>query len=154
VSKLLCVFSVIFLISACEPTQEQTNSKPLEELRCIGSQTECFVATKLANFSIKFSQYQLTDNIEAELPFTIELAVIDEDKDKQNVAKVSAHMEGRDMYMGKVPVFFKQNDNKSAYLAETMLASCSGGKMVWRLWITTEMAEQQQQFFVDFTSKG
>jgi hypothetical protein len=56
--------------------------------------------------------------------------------------------------MGKVPVFFKQNDNKSAYLAETMLASCSGGKMVWRLWITTEIAEQQQQFFVDFTSQG
>ena len=58
------------------------------------------------------------------------------------------------MYMGKVPVFFKQNDNKSAYLAETMLASCSGGKMVWRLWITAEIAEQQQQFFVDFISQG
>ncbi len=146
------LFSVVCLISACEPTQEQANSEPLEQFRCIASQTECNVVTKLANFSIKFSQHQLTDNIEAELPFTIELAVIDEDKN--SITNISAHMEGRDMYMGKVPVLFKQNGNKTTYLAETMLASCSGGKMVWRLWITAETAEQQQPFFIDFTSQG
>ncbi len=155
-SKLPYLFVVILLVSACKPVAQESNKKSLEELRCIDSQSECVVSTKLANFTVKFSQHQLTSNIKAESTFTIELALVEEGKDKinkHNITNVSAHLEGRDMYMGKVPVFFKQNDSKSAYLAETLLASCSGA-MVWRLWITAEIAEQEQRFFVDFTSEG
>ncbi|MEW6992737.1 hypothetical protein AADZ84_00495 [Colwelliaceae bacterium MEBiC 14330] len=154
--KLSYVCLVILLISACKPTVENSQNQLPEELQCIDSQSECEVATKLANFSIKFSQNQLTSNIKAEEPFTIALTVLAPNQQhvhKDNITKITAHMEGRDMFMGKVPVFFQQNQNGHTFIAESLLASCSGN-MVWRLWVTAETAEQQQQFFVDFTSEG
>lgn len=70
-----------------------------------------------------------------------------------NISKVSAYLEGRDMFMGKVPVFFDKKDDSTIYLAEGLLASCTEDQMVWRLWITAETAGEEQTFFVDFMSQ-
>ena len=71
----------------------------------------------------------------------------------QSIIKATAYLEGRDMFMGKVPVFFETMGKKNIYVAESLLANCSEEQMVWRLWITVQLAENTTIFFVDFTSQ-
>jgi hypothetical protein len=71
----------------------------------------------------------------------------------QSITKATAYLEGRDMFMGKVPVFFEPTGDGKIYLAESLLANCSEEQMVWRLWITVELIDKNQTFFVDFTSQ-
>ena len=156
----------ILFVSGCKPVAEnsavQINNP--SALQCIKSQSQCEVTTKLANFSIKFSQQQLSDNVKTELPFFIELSLPQESSPKSNeqrtqqsnqksITKVSAYLEGRDMFMGKVPVFFEQTATDNIYRAQSLLANCSEKQMVWRLWVTVIIKDQSQSFFVDFASQ-
>ena len=166
VLKQLSFIGFLLLISACKPASEQGSVnilKPLVPL-CITSQSQCQVNTKLANFSIKFSQQHLSDKVKTELPFFIELAELIELTEsaespqaeqitKKNTTNITAYLEGKDMFMGKVPVFFEQSGKEGVYLAQSLLASCSDEQMVWRLWITADISGKTQTFFVDFTSQ-
>ncbi|PKI16721.1 hypothetical protein [Colwellia sp. 12G3] len=165
--KQLFVISLLLFISACKPVSEKGSASIAIALvpQCIDSQSQCEVSTELASFSIKFSQYQLADNVKTELPFTIELIKLPQIKTQDNVqensqqsteentTKISAYLEGKDMFMGKVPVFFQQTGKNNIYLAQSLLASCSEEQMIWRLWVTAEVGEQTQTFFVDFNSQ-
>ena len=163
VLKQLPLVSFILLISACKPVIEQDSANTLKPLvpLCIASQSQCQVNTELANLSIKFSQQQLSDKVKTELPFFIELAELTQSAEppqveqvtKQSITNISAYLEGKDMFMGKVPVFFEQTAKAGVYLAQSLLASCSDEQMVWRLWITADISGQTQTFFVDFTSQ-
>ncbi|WP_232771217.1 hypothetical protein [Colwellia sp. 75C3] len=133
--------------------------------QCIESQSRCEVSTELGIFSIKFSQNQLSDKVKTELPFVIELSQLAQittpnksnqtttKSTKQSITNVSAYLEGKDMFMGKVPLFFEQGANEGTYIAQSLLASCSEDQMVWRLWVTIERGEKTKTFFVDFTSQ-
>jgi hypothetical protein len=170
VFKKIIFVSFILLTSGCKPVVDKinANSDYLLIMQCIDSQSRCEVSTEFANFSLKFSQQQLLDKIKTELPFFIELSLFEKNSEQnvelsneetaakstqKSITKVSAYLEGKDMFMGKVPVFFKRETDDGTYLAESLLASCSEEQMVWRLWITVEMAEKKQTFFIDFTSQ-
>ena len=153
--KLSYFYILVILLTACKPVQEQSVNNNLKATQCITSQSACQIATKLGNVSVKFAQHQLTDKIKTELPFSMELTVLPEKEaevKQPSITKVSAYLEGRDMFMGKVPVFFQANEDGSSYKAESLLANCTEEQMVWRLWITLAAKDQQQTFFVDFTS--
>ncbi|KGJ89933.1 hypothetical protein [Colwellia psychrerythraea] len=158
-AKQLFFIALVLLISACTPVIEQektmTDKIPAQ---CIDSQSVCEINTEFVSFSVKFSQPQLGAEIKTELPFVIELAELTEFSQskqgaKQRISKVSAYLEGKEMFMGKVPIFFEQSAEGTIYSAQSLLASCSEDKMVWRLWITVETLEQKQTSFVDFTSQ-
>jgi len=153
--KKLSVVGFLFLISACKPISEQDsiNSANALVLQCIDSQSQCEINTELGNFSVKFSQHQLSDKVKTELPFFIELTQISQQKTIQSITKASAYLEGRDMFMGKVPIFFEQMSEENVFLAQSLLANCSEEQMVWRLWITVELEDKAKTFFVDFTSQ-
>jgi hypothetical protein len=170
VFKRIIFIGFILLTSGCKPVADKSavNSDNLLKLQCIESQSRCEVSTELANFSLKFSQQQLLDKVKTELPFFIELSLLEKNAEQsaeqshvesaaqniqKSISKVSAYLEGKHMFMGKVPVFFEQGTNEGIYLAQSLLASCSEDQMDWRLWITVEMAEQKQTFFIDFTSQ-
>ena len=78
----------------------------------------------------------------------------------QNSYSVVGYIEGKTMFMGKIPLFFNhqlQNNEHNQFIAETMLGSCSEDSMIWRLWLTLEMADvnnkkHQTTFFVDVES--
>ncbi|MBY6185504.1 hypothetical protein KUV89_02490 [Marinobacter hydrocarbonoclasticus] len=53
---------------------------------------------------------------------------------------VDARIEGRDMFMGVIPVRFDDSGN-----AEVIYGSCASGYMVWRLMVTTEDANGEQK---------
>ena len=139
--KKLSVFGFLFLISACKPVSEQS------------TESQCEISTELGNFSVKFSQHQLSDKVITELPFFIELTQISQQKTMPSITKASAYLEGRDMFMGKVPVFFETMSKENVFVAQSLLANCSEEQMVWRLWITVELESKAKTFFVDFTSK-
>lgn len=153
--KKLSVIGFLFLISACKPVSEQASSQSATALvaQCITSQSQCEINTELGDFSVKFSQHQLTDKVKTELPFFIELTQTAQQNTTQSITNATAYLEGRDMFMGKVPVFFEQMGEGKAYLAQSLLANCSEEQMVWRLWITVELKEKTKTFFVDFTSQ-
>jgi len=153
--KKLSAVGFLFLISACKPISEQDSINSASALvsQCIVSQSQCEISTELGNFSVKFSQHQLADKVKTELPFFIELAQLPQQEPMQSIIKATAYLEGRDMFMGKVPVFFETMGKKDIYVAESLLANCSEEQMVWRLWITVQLAENTTTFFVDFTSQ-
>jgi len=155
VFKPLFLMTISLLISACKPVDEQDKllAQQVSLPQCIESQSKCKITTELADFSIKFSQLQLSDKIKTELPFVIELSQLPSKTVQSSITKVSAYLEGRDMFMGKVPVFFEKVKESNRYLASTLLANCTEEQMVWRLWITVTRAEQEQRIFVDFTSQ-
>ena len=95
----------------------------------------------------------LADKVKTELPFFIELAQLPQQEPMKSITNATAYLEGRDMFMGKVPVFFETIGKKNIYVAESLLANCSEEQMVWRLWITVELAGKSKTFFVDFTSQ-
>ena len=155
VLKQLTLVSFLLLSSACKPVSEESSVSIASALvaQCIDSQSQCEINTELADVSVKFSQHQLSGKVKTELPFFIELTPVSQKNTMQSMTKVSAYLEGKDMFMGKVPVFFEPTDKDNVYLAQSLLASCSEEQMVWRLWITMEMEDKAQTFFVDFTSQ-
>ncbi len=159
--KQLFFITTLLLISACKPVTEQGSDmvQQMPPTQCIESQSQCEIVTELASFSIKFSQFQMIDKVKAELPFVIELSQLVSNVTKPNVAKsmditkVSAYLEGKDMFMGKVPVFFEKSEDSNKFVAQSLLANCTEEQMVWRLWLTVEGIDATQTFFVDFTSQ-
>lgn len=161
--KYITICSFLFIIGACKPIEEQSNNNSENNLnaainaQCIASQSECNIVTELASFSVKFAQEKLDENVKAELPFYIELSYLPADKASEiaeETMSISAHIEGRDMFMGKVPVFFLQTSNENTFQAKSLLASCMEEYMVWRLWVKVEMSGKEESFFVDFTVKN
>jgi hypothetical protein len=189
VSKQFGVIVFSFLLMACQPDSPVAKpEKTLLHTKCIASQSQCEVTTEKSQYSVRFWQENLVDTIKGETPFTIEIIPLTFLPTKINepinlatrsiknstITKISGYLEGRDMFMGKVPVFFTTTSTPSptiaqasigqatelaspslknfTYLAETQLANCMAEQMVWRLWITVERAEDTENFFVDFTS--
>ena len=166
------LFTFFFLI-ACKP---DTNNVPtLKTAQCLESQSNCFIDTQFGRVAVAFDQGKIL----TEVPFSIFLtlkatpdsinntSLDNEEKTLTEIAKVDAYMEGKEMFMGKVPVFFspvnKENNNQltqTDMVAETMLGSCSQEQMVWRLWLkltikkSTSISSEtlQETFFIDFTS--
>ena len=163
VLKQFPLIGLLLILSACKPIGEQnsTSNNSALVLQCIESQSRCEISTELGIFSIRFSQHQLSDTVKTELPFFIELSELiqintankSNQSTEQSITNVSAYLEGKDMFMGKVPLFFEQGANQGTYMAQSLLASCSEELMVWRLWITVDRGDLTKTFFVDFTSQ-
>jgi len=155
VIKSLSLIASLLFISACKPIIEQgsVTAKNLPIAQCIGSQSQCEITTELAQFTVKFSQYQLGGKVKTELPFVIEISQLVRNVKEPRITKVSAYLEGKEMFMGKVPVFFEKEKESNIFLAQSLLANCSEEQMVWRLWITVELKGREQTSFIDFTSQ-
>ncbi|MBE8167963.1 MAG: hypothetical protein HAW66_06325 [Shewanella sp.] len=65
------------------------------------------------------------------------------------VQNLSSRIEGRDMFMGAIPVSLKPIDHK-AYYADVILGSCASGYMVWRLFVSADIDGKQVNTFFDF----
>lgn len=153
---------ILFLLatSACNPLQLATNQDQPDKTQvftCLTSQSECEVISEHGNFSIQFSGQVEQGRIKTELPFSIQLK-FSESQQVHQLKRVSSYLEGKDMFMGKIPVFFKPEQNMSnIMIAETLLANCSEEVMTWRLWFQVDIVVadeiQQHSFFIDFDSQ-
>lgn len=63
----------------------------------------------------------------------------------------SAKLEGKDMYMGVIPVFFTKVDGY--YQANAMLGACMHDKMIWQMTINATINNQTQNLTYSFYSE-
>lgn len=99
-----------------------------------------------------------------ELPFDIRVEfkkdqLLNDKIRSENSYTIVGYMEGKTMFMGKIPLFFTEEakNNSSYFIAQTMLGSCSEDKMTWRLWLTiankvVNKSKVPTTFFIDFDS--
>lgn len=143
------ILTMIWFISACTNDEivEQNYIEPI----CINSQSSCVKNTVFGSINIR---YNLQDII-TETPFKV---YISGEQLKKGV-KVKGYLEGKEMYMGKIPLLFSLHENNQ-FIADGLLGSCADEKMKWRMWITIEESEnleidnkRKAIFFIDFDSK-
>jgi len=158
--KAVVVLLFTFNILACNPIQQASQKKsihPQIPFTCLTSQSSCEVSTDVGVFIIEFSGQLDKGKIKTELPFEIQLT-FEALSESLQLKNVSSYLEGKTMFMGKVPVFFEMTDkNNKPVIAQTLLASCSEEVMTWRLWFTVEIEQDdkrtEQAFFIDFDSQ-
>ena len=158
--KVVVVILLILNIFACNPIQQAAQKKnlpPQIPFSCLASQSNCEVITDLGVFSVQFSGQADMGKIKTELPFQIQLT-FDGEAENFQLKNVSSYLEGKSMFMGKIPVFFEiAEKSHNTTIAQTLLASCSDEVMTWRIWFTAEIEQAdniiKQDFFIDFDSK-
>ncbi|MBA6349087.1 hypothetical protein [Colwellia sp. BRX8-9] len=128
--------------------------------QCLTSQSICEIKTIFGRMLVKFN----VGKVLTEHPFDIRVELKKDHLLKDNFSaedsySVVGYMEGKTMFMGKIPLFFTEDitTEKNYFVAETMLGSCSEDNMVWRLWLTVEKKsanndKEQTSFFIDFQS--
>jgi hypothetical protein len=127
---------------------------------CLTSQSICEAKTIFGKISVKFN----VGKVLTEHPFSIRVELkkdhlLNDNFSPKDLYSVVGYMEGKTMFMGKIPLFFSEDitTEQNYFVAETMLGSCSENNMVWRLWLTVEKKsenndKQQTSFFIDFQS--
>jgi len=171
--KYWCYIFILLLILSCKSESPSEQIADLAEFKCLKSQSACIVDTKVGKFAVQFA---IKEKVYTEVEFKIALSLVAPDlselaireqrkveQDKIEVIKslteitqIKAYLEGRDMYMGKIPVFFEPQVLGDDYQAVAMLGSCSEAEMIWRLWFSIEFysgeEKETQSFFIDFES--
>ncbi|MCW8831973.1 MAG: hypothetical protein OQK09_00130 [Colwellia sp.] len=154
--KVFLILIFVFSVLACKPAEEKAsenvNNYPFS---CLPSQSDCNLDTELGHLSITFSGLTEQGKLKTELPFQIQLQLTPSDQSHQ-LSSIQSYLEGKTMFMGKVPVFFEHSETSNVMLAQTLLASCSEEVMTWRLWLTIDIAMgdeiKQESIFIDFDS--
>ena len=142
-------------------SQDRNEPELIIPFQCIDDQSTCKVLTKFGTILVKFN----VKKILTELPFSIRLEfkkdhLLSDNTRPQYLNSVNGYMEGKTMFMGKIPLFFNnqlEGNEDNPFIAETMLGSCSEDRMTWRIWITLEMIDvnnnkDQTTFFIDVDS--
>ncbi len=150
--------TLLFLLTLLACTPVKKNKLTVLPPQCLASQSKCSIETQFGHIDVLFNR----NKILTEVPFSIYLKLVnDEILNEYKILQVKAYMEGKEMFMGKIPVFFSHVEQKNTLVAETLLGSCSEEQMVWRLWLTVFFEEEtdkkstgnlQETFFIDFTS--
>jgi len=158
--KAAVVLLFTFNILACNPIQQASQNKIIHSpipFSCIASQSSCEITSEQGTFTVEFSGQLDDGKIKTELPFEIQLT-FESISESFQLKNVNSYLEGKTMFMGKVPVFFEMTDKSNKpVIAQTLLASCSEEMMTWRLWFKIEIEQNdmttQQDFFIDFNSQ-
>ncbi|MCI2284519.1 hypothetical protein L3081_15385 [Colwellia sp. MSW7] len=140
------------------PTTQMNKAETKHSFVCIKSQSQCDVETVYGKFTIQFSGDANQTYIKTELPFHAQLT-FDATNETYMLKSVSSYLEGKSMFMGKIPVFFEPSENQESNtrVAESLLASCSEEIMTWLFWFKVEILVdgivQQQDFLIEFDSE-
>jgi hypothetical protein len=156
--KTATAFFILSILWGCN--KEKNQPRAVIPFKCINSQTTCEIMTKFGTVLVTFN----VEKVLTELPFNLQVKFkndpsLNAKSSLKHSFNVVGYMEGKTMFMGKIPLLFteKVNNNDNHFIAETMLGSCSEDMMIWRLWLTIEKQEgsdnkEQTTFFIDFES--
>ncbi|WNC66901.1 hypothetical protein RI845_10155 [Thalassotalea nanhaiensis] len=62
----------------------------------------------------------------------------------------AAWIEGKDMFMGKIPLFFEQNNG--SYHANTLIGACTEEQMIWTMLVEVQINDKIETLLFDFVS--
>lgn len=154
------LFIAFFLVSVVSCDAQEKSQQVSLPFQCLTSQSICEAKTIFGKVLVKFN----VGKVLTELPFNIRVELkkdqlLNDNFSLEDSYSVFGYMEGKTMFMGKIPLFFSEDNTteKNYFVAETMLGSCSEDNMIWRLWLTVEKKsanndKQQTSFFIDFQS--
>jgi hypothetical protein len=158
--KQLGSLLMAFLLLACE--QPKQNLSDYSAFSCIKAQSVCTITSDFGDILVTFNVKQVV----AESPFTVQVAInnaTNSSADKNpETFRITGHIEGKSMYMGKIPLFFQQTkhavnyelEKKHAFHSAVLLGSCNEDPMYWSMLLTIEnSAGKQQSVVVEFSSR-
>lgn len=118
------VFYTLLLLSliGCNPAVE--NNEKLATPKCVDGISTCELMLDDGKLLIQSDQTKFV----SEQPFNLFVQYIGAGK----LIKLDSYLEGKSMYMGKIPLFFVETSTKN-WLAEAMVGSCSQQNMQWWL---------------------
>ncbi|MPY23903.1 hypothetical protein [Shewanella sp. YLB-07] len=133
-----------FLCSACSPQQQAETDFPAsifvkDTSLCNFSQASCNKQVTGINLSLLITPF----NTPSEKPLTIELA------SSEAINDVTMRIEGRDMFMGVIPVKLSKLNEKQ-YNGQLIFGSCSSNYMVWRAFVNFTKNGEPQVAIFDF----
>lgn len=132
--KILKVSFIILLLYGCNKSADHQKNDTLPV--CQIFQSSCTLDLGNIRFDLVFDKAKLTP----EQPFTLYLRT----NSTFNQNHLSGYLEGINMYMGKIPLFFEPTEIKNQLKATSMFGSCSEKNMIWRLWIVeTELGSEK-----------
>lgn len=140
VKNYLLHLLAIFFLFGCSKQESVENFT--QEPACIDSQSVCFIKSELGDIELAFNSRYLI----AEQPFELQVKSLSD-----TLIVKGGFMEGEDMYMGKIPLLFKQQAN-NIYVATSMFGACSEKQMNWRVWLELlDETNNNQTKMVSFT---
>ena len=142
---MLTVLLVLFFWKTFEkiPDKQVVESDPqISQVRC-DYKDACEYITDQGTFFLSIENLP----IKAEEWIDFELLM---PNDNMKVSK--AKIVGKDMFMGRIPVTFKQSKT-DLFRAKTLVGACTTPEMIWSLEITVDIAEAQEVITFDFMVK-
>ncbi|MGI2169994.1 hypothetical protein ACROAE_07320 [Shewanella sp. MF05960] len=133
------VISSMFLV-ACDNKKNTDQTSFAEDLTlCQFSTGEC--SKNVADISVGL----MIDPVHtpSEKPINITL------KSTQAITNISMRIEGRDMFMGVIPVSLSSVTDNEAH-GTLIFGSCSSNYMVWRAFVMFDYQNQQRTLIYDF----
>jgi hypothetical protein len=158
--KIVTIMLLTLSLIACNPIKPKNtsqNAPVILNFKCLASQSACEIKTEHGEFTLMFAGQDIKDRIKTELPFYIKLQFDPKDESYQ-LTNIKSYMEGINMFMGKIPVFFQTEETKyNSMIAESLLVSCANEFMAWKLWIDVDITVngevKKQSFFIDFDTE-
>ncbi len=127
---------VFIIIVGCNPVKNQEIVKV--EPHCISQQSLCSIQSDEFELEIMFD----INKIVTETPINIFVDLKRFDSTKFTIKGISGFLEGKDMFMGKIPLFFSEQGNLNLYQSPLLLGSCSETEMVWLLNLKVELLDK------------
>ena len=126
---VLCVVAIwLFVFYLPSPPVKVTSTTLQSAVGCDFSEDQCVR-------NIGDTVYRLTGTpsvfkVETPMTFTLQSTAL------SALSSVEGHLEGRDMYMGKIPLFFTYQNGK--FVAQTMVGACTESSMIWTMHLAIE----------------
>ncbi len=135
----LLIISSMFLMACDNAKNEEKNTFPKDLTLCQFSAGQCY--KNVADLKVGL----MIDPVHtpSEKPLNITL------KSTQAITNVSIRIEGRDMFMGVIPVALSSVTDNEAQ-GTLIFGSCSSNYMVWRAFVTFDYQQQQRTLIYDF----
>ncbi|RYV01430.1 hypothetical protein SOPP22_13640 [Shewanella sp. OPT22] len=137
--KITIIITVLLVCSCGDSKQKNAIPDQIDRSLCNFLVSSCLKEANGAEIALFISP----NTVPSEQDLTISL------KSNKNITIKSARIEGRDMFMGVIPIKVKELNNND-FSANAILGSCASGYMVWRLFVTYELNGQTSTVFYDF----
>ncbi|PTA50288.1 hypothetical protein C9I43_07120 [Shewanella morhuae] len=136
----LLLFLLTFSLTACNKEAKQSPLKSSRDASlCQFSAGDCI--KKVGDTQLKFNLSPVSAPSEKPLTLTLSSTL--------PITNVNLRLEGRDMFMGIIPVKMQQSDD-TTYIGNFVYGSCSSGYMVWRGFVSFSLNGQDHTVIVDF----
>ena len=140
IHKIISLLIIVISITSCgDVTTKNDKLDQIDRSLCQFSEGSCDNEIN----GVKIALFITPKTVPSEKNLTINV------KTNEPVNIISARIEGRDMFMGIIPIQFNELINKN-FSTDVILGSCASGYMVWRLFVTIEKDGISSTVFFDF----